>query len=249
MDTVSIVFTCKTRRSLTELTLRRLLEVMPKPFEIILVYDGIDTGYIDFLLSIYEFEHIVMNPKNKTIYGRINDGLDGASGRLFMHLENDYWSTREALETALETLENNVDIDFVRLEFLPFTESQCERMVNGVCVLRKGTPYAFNFNPHIRRKRFPMGRFIEEKITHRQTEGLIAEKWRGTSACVTENPFRHLGIYDAHKHFKKAYVDRFTLKRGTTGFDALETFNGFCSNQHYRRLFEEYLNDYGNKHN
>jgi len=250
---ISVVFTCKGRPALTELCLRRFKELMPEPYELFICYNGMDEDYMDKLQLLWaDGASIVFGDGSR--FKLINEALDDAEGDYFMHLENDfYWQRRKCLQDSLEFLQRYEDLDYIRFEYLPFTEKTFSeyRQIedNQIGVMKKDAPYQFTFNPHLRRDKFPCGRFQEDSFT-KQPEQHHNDTYKGTSACLFGNNFRHLGIYDEGGHYKPWYAERLTLRRGERTIDRpLYEFDQFCSNYLYRQLFMRYLHDNRDKHN
>ena len=241
---ISVVFTCKGRPALTELCLRRFTELMPEPYELFICYHGTDEHYMDRL-------QLLWSKNSSVVFGDcsrfklINEALDDAEGDYFMHLENDfYWERQECLNEAVGILDNHT-VDYVRFEHLPFGDSTFERYTtivgNKYGIMKQDAPYRFTFNPHLRREKFPCGRFQEDSFT-KQPEQHHNDNYEGTSACLFGDNFRHLGIYDEGGHYKPWYAERFTLRRGEREIkNALEEFNAFCDDYYYRQLFMRYL--------
>ena len=251
---ISVVFTCKGRPSLTELCLRRFKELMTEEHELMIAYDGYNEKYMDVLRGIVgKKTRIFHTGGDASRFALINRALDECSGKYFMHLENDfYWDNPFCLDYALEAFEQHPDVDYVRLEWLPFTDSQFKEYRNlrvaKIGIMKDNAPYRFTFNPHLRREKFPCGRFLESGFT-KQPEQHHNDSYVGTSACLSGKNFRHLGIYDERGHYKPWYAERFTLRRGerTIG-DPLEEFTKFCRNPEYYNLFWRYMRDHGYKH-
>jgi hypothetical protein len=248
---VSILFTCKGRPNLTELCLRRLVELMPQPYELALAYDGEDIDYVSRLLEVYDFDHIIMNHGGKNHrFWLMNEALDKCDGDYYMHVENDfYWDRPGVVGSAIEAFEQVPELSFIRFEFLPHRENICQRKVpltdDTLCLFKPRTPYAFNFNPHLRKEKFPAGKYpLERDWLPGQPEKSFGLKWekRGeTAGCLMGPNFRHVGVYDEGGFYKQMYAERFTLRRGEGEFDPRAEFYRFCGNEAYRRLFDEYL--------
>jgi hypothetical protein len=224
---------------------------MPHPYEIALVYDGEDPDYVGRLLDVYDFDHITMNHEKKNHrFWLMNEALDECTGKYFMHIENDfYWDRPGVVDSALEAFERVPELTFVRFEFLPHNERVCERQLqlrdDTLCVFKPGTPYAFNFNPHLRKEKFPAGRYPKKKIWKtgqpEKSFGLEWDKLGKTAGCLMGPNFRHIGVYDEGGFYKQMYAERFTLRRGEGEFAPRQEFNSFCNNETYRRLFEDYI--------
>ncbi len=245
---ISVVFTCKGRPFLTELCLRRFIELMPEPYELFICYNGIDEHYMDKLQLLWG-NHAPIIFGDVSRFRLINEALDDAEGDYFMHLENDfYWQRPECLSEALEFLTHYPDIDYIRFEHLPFTGKTFSEYrstpSNTLGIMKSNAPYQFTFNPHIRRDKFPCGRFQEDNFT-KQPEQHHNDNYKGTSGCLFGDNFRHLGIYDEGGNYKPYYAERFTLRRGERAIDRpLYEFDQFCSNYHYRQLFMRYIHDH-----
>ena len=248
---VSILFTCYKRPDLTELCLRRLVELMPDPYELILVYDGNNQDYVNRLLHIYEFDYIVMRPKRKAHrFALVNMGLDACKGNYFMHVENDfYWSLGGSVRRAFEAFEKVPELDFIRFEYLPLWRSRCERTVklsdDALCIPPRDTAYRWNLSPHIRKTKFPAGRLPEKFGYPAQPEKNYGDKYNEydyVAGCLMGENFRHLGIYDEGGLYKQLYSERFTLVADQPKFDPWVEFLKFCGNEKYQQLFKRYLN-------
>lgn len=245
---ISVVFTCRGRPYLTELCLKRFKELMPEPYELAIAYDGADDDYMLMLYDVAEPEIFVPNYKRRSRFALINRALDLSRGEFYMHVENDfYWQDSECLGVALNALGEHPEIDYIRFEYLPFQNGQFRSFyeVDGrtIAIMKETTPFRFTFNPHIRREKFPCGRFKEGDFT-KQPEQHHNDTYKGTSACMSGKNFRHLGIYDEGGHFKPWYAERFTLVRGMRSIDdPLKEFNKFCDIPEYVKLFRRYLDN------
>lgn len=247
---ISVVFTCKSRRDLTELCLRRFKELMPEPYELIICYDGKDPFYERMLLDVGNPRFIIDNLSGRNRWELLNDALSCADGPYFMHLENDfYWVDPTCLDSAIQAL-NNYNVDFVRFELLPFQINQFDRfeqvLNHDICWMRPTTPYKFTFNPSIRKFKFPGGHLLQTSGFTKQPEQCFNDEYHGTSVCMSGNNFRHLGIYDEHGFPKFNYMERFFNKRqhllGIINTDNLiEEFNKLTNNSLYRKLFKDYI--------
>jgi len=221
---------------------------MPEPYELFICYHGTDEDYMDRLQLLWA-------KKSSIIFGDcsrfrlINQALDDASGEYFMHVENDfYWENPLCLESALNALNNYSDIDYIRFENLPFGPSTFneyrEVPHDTLGIMKADAPYKFTFNPHLRRDKFPCGRFMEDGFT-KHDEQHHNDTYYGTSACLFGNNFRHLGLYDEGGHYKPYYAERFTLRRGDRTIESpLHEFDQFCNNYLYRQLFMRYLHEH-----
>jgi hypothetical protein len=248
---IDVIFTCKGRPHLTELCLRRLIELMPDPYRLTICYD--DTGYThyDMLRKVAPKAIIICRDEDdKSYFSLINQALEYSSGDLYMHTENDfYWQRRDCLLDAMTALEIYDDLDFIRFENLPFTDNTFTEYralpSDKVGIMRKDSPYQFNFNPHLRRDKFPCGpRFKEDGFT-KHDEQHFNDEYTGTSGCLFGDNFRHLGLYDEGGHYKPYYAERFTLRRGEGEIPTpLAEFDRFCSNVIYRQLFMRYLHEH-----
>jgi len=225
---------------------------MPEPYELLVAYDGFDADYLRMIFSSSNPRWVGTNRNNeKSRFTLINEALDRCKGKYIMHLENDfYWENPYCIDSAFYGLEYFDDIDYIRFENLPFTEKQFEEYrelpLDILAVMRKDAPYQFTFNPHLRREKFPCGRFMERGFT-KQPEQHHNDNYKGTSGCLLEDNFRHLGIYDEGGHFKPWYAERFTLVSGDKEIkNPLHTFMKFCDDPEYIDLFMRYLNDHRN---
>lgn len=254
---ISVVFNCCRRPSLTELILRRFIELMPEPYELIVAYDGDDPSYINMLYDIKQPDIFLYNKGNIDRWTLINRAYKKATGNLFVHLENDfYWVRGGTTERALKAFENHPELQFIRFEFIPFHQRQCESVTSigddRLCILRfppkkPSTDFLFNLSPGIRKIKFPFGEeTFDRPPEKRQMEGFLAEKWNKqglvAGAFMGEN-FRHIGVYDAGGHYKDFYIDRMTLIRGQREANFYEVFCSFCENSYYRTLFKRYLDE------
>jgi hypothetical protein len=222
---------------------------MPEPYELMMVADNTDDAYLMMLSKIGTPDGWIINYKGVSRFALINRALDLCKGTYYMHLENDfYWENQNCLKSAISTLQKHDDIDFVRFEQLPFNENifseYRQTPFNKLGIMKSDAPYQFTFNPHLRRNKFPCGRFQETDFT-KQPEQHHNDNYQGTSACLFGNNFRHLGIYDEGGHYKPWYAERFTLRRGERTIERpLYEFDQFCSNYRYRQLFMRYLYDH-----
>lgn len=222
-----------------------------------MVYDGQDFNYVDTLLGIYDFEHIIMNSgRRKNRFALINRGVDAATGDYFMHLENDfYWDNPNCVDEALIAFEKVPELDYVRFEFIPFTKEDCQECIklenDVLCLYKEDRPrFQFTFNPHLRKTKFPIGRFIEAPIPGKQPEGVFADMYRKTgrqAGCLMGENFRHIGVYAEQGYYKPYYTNRMTLRRDPISdelfktFKPMEEFKKFCSNPNYIELFRRHL--------
>lgn len=247
---ISVLFTCKGRPYLTRLCLMRLIELMPEPYRLTICYDDIKYTHYDMLRRTAPKAVIVCRDEDdKSMFSLINRGLDYSSGDYYMHVENDfYWQRKECLSDAIAAFEMYDDIDFVRFENLPFgSETFTEYRFlpsDKIGIMKKDAPYQFNFNPHLRRSKFPCGdKFMDSGFT-KHDEQHFNDEYTGTSGCLFKENFRHLGLYDESGHYKPYYAERFTLRRGEREIlNPLTEFNSFCGNTLYRQLFMRYLHD------
>lgn len=251
MDAISVVLRCKRRLNLTELVLRRFLELIDVPFEIVVAYDGNDLDYLDRLIQIYDFEYIVTNPDGKrSRFDLLNEALDFCTKQFFMYLENDFYQMKSgAIESAIEALEKHPHLDLVRFEFLPYEEWQVERKEklsqDILFLMKKDVRLNTNFTPHLRREKFPFGRFPKEKIVGILPELVFTDLWMKNKkrfACLQEDYFRHIGIYDQGGYYRQNYTERFTGIRGQKQVAPLKEFNTICENKYYRELYKKYIN-------
>ena len=243
---IGVVFTCRERRSLTELCLSRLIELMPQPYQLAIAYNGSNNKYIEKLLKIAPEAEIISNPENKSRFTLINEALDTMKAKYYMHIENDfYWLNQNCLNQAVNYFEKMKEIDYIRFENLPFTEKTFRGYIKlgeeKLGVMKDDAPYRFTFNPHLRREKYPCGRFQDAGFT-KQPEQHHNDNYTGTSACLFGDNFRHLGLYDEHGHYKPYYAERFTNIRGQRELEnPLIEFDKFCGNSYYRQLFMYYL--------
>lgn len=262
MSFISVVFTCKRRLPLAQLVLHRFVELMDLPYEIVLAYNNDDKDYITTLQKICNFDHILSSRKFR--FDLMQDAYELCSGDYFMHLEDDfYWDNPNAVKNAIWVLENNPDISFVRMSFLPFHEKDFTRIIDvkddkfGIFLPRKngGVAYQFCLNPHIRKDKIPIpSGFIDAKtyLKLSKTNPIQPERWMSDrwdelnklSGCLMGKNFRHLGLYDTGGHKKFWYADRFFLERNSPReFDPVEEFNNICQKELYRKLFAEYIKE------
>jgi hypothetical protein len=226
---------------------------MDEPHELFICYDGDLIKYQTLLRNIAPNSIIIPNPDKHNRFTLINTALKRAMGKLFMHIENDfYWVNSICLTAALHALKKWPEIDYIRFEQIPFTSNQFNRFeqIDGRDILwmKDGAPYRFTFNPHIRKFKSPSGDKFKDKGFIKQPEQHHNEGYAGTSCCMTGDNFRHLGIYDEGRHYKEYYADRFTGKRNTKQFDPWIEFTKLTDNPLYLNLFRRYLYDNGYKH-
>ena len=250
---ISVLFTCKGRPHLTRLCLMRLIELMPEPYRLTICYDDAKYTHYDMLRRVAPKAIIVCRDEDdKSRFSLINRGLDYSSGDYYMHVENDfYWQRRECISDAVTALDMYDDLDYIRFEHLPFdskTFTEYRTLPSDrVGIMRKDAPYQFTFNPHLRRDRFPCGRFKEDGFS-KQPEQHHNDGYTGTSGCLMGENFRHLGIYDEGGHYKPYYAERFTLRRGQREIpNPMQEFDGFCQDTVYRQLFMRYLHEHGRR--
>ena len=250
---ISVVFTCKGRPHLTQLCLSRFIELMSEPYQLIIAYDDMKYTHYDMLRKTAPNSIILCRDESdKSRFSLINQALDYAKGDFYMHLENDfYWQRRSCLLDAIAAFDMYEDLDFIRFENLPFGPNVFTEYrplpSDRVGVMKRDAPYQFSFNPHLRRDKFPCGRFKDGGFK-KQPEQHHNDTYRGTSGCLMGDNFRHLGIYDEGGHYKPYYAERFTLRRGEREIPRpLAEFDKFCSNTAYRQLFMRYLYEHKNR--
>ena len=242
------VFRCYKRPNLTELCLRRIMEMMePYDFELIMLYDGDDEKYINRMKRFCDFSHIVSNPNKKYTLGeQTNKAVDLCSGRYFMHFENDYYWVHGCMEDAVEAM-NYVDV--VRLTMFPFSRNNCEKTMGNIGVFKANVGYRFSLNPHLRKERYPVGRFshtgswvVEPEYVERFNK---SDKVGG---CLLKNNFIHLGLYNSNGHFSPGHTSYFlgyNWRKQQDELDPVRTFTSICDNEEYIELFGEYLRSSG----
>lgn len=254
---ISVVFTCNRRPELTELCLRRFIELMPQPYELFICYDGSDPAYIKMLQEAAPTSSIIFNSFKNSRFSLINDALDLAQGTLYMHVESDfYWVDPLCLDSAIYSLDKYPDVDFIRFEYLPFTERDVERITTAIdrdlLWMKRDASYRFNFNPHIRRFKYPNGKpFMDAGFT-KQPEQHHNEGYERTSCLLTGDNWRHLGVWDEGGHEKPYYAERFFGKRGMRGATVDEYLNEFdklTPEVLYRKLFREYVKKHERREN
>lgn len=259
---LSVVFVCKGRLNLTELCLRRFVELIDVPYELIMAYNGTDKEYIERLTSIADFVAIVTNPPPAKYYvSQLNDAYEMCTGDLYMHLENDcYMDNPLAVRNAIYALEKLPELDFVRMELEPFRRHQFRRIIDlgtdkiGIFKTQEngGPPYQFGLQPHIRRERLPVGRrFPDEPTGNYHFERLIDDWWcvaGRTSGCLMGVNFRHIGMFCDGGHFKPWLVAQMTcnpednrIRDTLTPRDFIPLFDAFCNNPYYRELYARYI--------
>ena len=249
---MSVIFTCKDRPALTELCLRRLVELMPEPYELFICYNGIDEHYMDKLQLLWSnHASIIFGDGNR--FQLINQALEDSTGDMFMHVENDfYWADPQCLDAALNAFHKYPELDYIRFEHLPFTQKNFNRyeQVDGkdICFMREDSPFRFTFNPHIRRYKYPTDEPFKTTGFTKQPEQHHNDGYGYQSACMTGDNWRHLGVYDEGGHYKEYYADRFTGVRNTVNFDPWTEFIKLSDNPTYLDLFMRYIHDNRNKH-
>lgn len=251
---IDVIFTCKGRPNLTELCLRRFVELMPPHYDLYICYDGTDKDYIEMLVEHAESCAVIPNWHKESRFKLINDALEMADAEYYMHLENDfYWEDPTCLDASLNAFYKYLDIDYIRFEMLPFTHKtfyKCKQVdLIDVCWMRENAPYRFTFNPHIRKFKYPAGKPLQEEGFTKQPEQHHNDEYKGVSCCLTGNNFRHLGIYDEGGYYKPYYAERFTLRRGEKELgDVVKEFKSFCDNKEYLSLWLRYLESNGHQH-
>jgi len=254
---ITVIFTCHKRPALTELCLRRLIELMPSPYELFICYDGYDYSYMGMLQrATEEAKHvdIITNPTKRNRFGLINQALKLATGDMFMHVENDfYWADPTCLDATLNAFHRYPELDYIRFEHLPFTQRNFNHyeQVDGkdICWMREDSPYRFTFNPHIRRFKYPNDEPFKTGGFTKQPEQHHNDDYKYQSACMTGDNWRHLGIYSEGGHYKPYYGERFFNVKGKTaqyGDEYWVEFMKLTHNPLYLDLFMRYLHDNGN---
>ena len=222
---------------------------MPEPYELIIVYDGMNPYYEGMLLEVGNPRHIVDNFTKRSRFELINDALLLAKGELIMHVESDfYWVDSSCLTDAVRAMWDNPQIDFIRFELLPFNQSHFNRFTqkgsHDVLYMKPSTPYRFSFNPHIRKFKWVNNKPFPAPPYNKQPEQIFGEEYSGLSCCMSGDNFRHLGIFDEGGHYKDYYGERFFNKRGKKAADIddyVVEFERLTSNEKYRSLFRAYL--------
>lgn len=252
---ISVVFTCKGRPALTELCLRRLVELMPEPYKLFVCYDGDDSDYINMIMRHTKGGTMITNPNGESRFVLINKALERADGDLFMHVENDfYWVDPMCLDVALNAFHRYPDLDYVRFEHLPFTHNNFYQYlrVDGkdVCWMRGDSDYRFTFNPHIRKFKYPTDEPFKTEGFTKQPEQHHNDGYKYQSACMTGDNWRHLGIFSEGGHYKPHYGERFYNVRGKelSVLDLSLEFGRICPDEEYRSLFKRYLIDNRHQH-
>lgn len=246
---ISVIFTCKGRPALTELCLRRLVELMPQPYELLICYDKKTHEDIEMLATVAPKAILIQNLVGGNRWDLINEALREVTGNLFMHVENDfYWVDPMCLDSALSAFYFSKEpLDYIRFEHLPFTYRDFYHYENydgkDICWMRDEAPYRFTFNPHIRKFKYPTDEPFKTEGFTKQPEQHHNDGYKYQSACMTGDNWRHLGIYDEGGHYKEYYADRFTGRRNTKNFDPWTEFVKITDNPHYLDLFMRYLND------
>jgi len=252
---IHVTFTCKGRPALTELCLRRLIEIMLPPYQIHVCYDGCDDNYIDMLEEIIPKGRITYNPSGNNRFSLINDTLMLAEADYYMHVENDfYWVDPMCLDAALNAFYFSTEqLDYIRFEQLPFNYKNFYhyKRYDGkdICWMHDDAPYRFTFNPHLRKFKYPTDEPFKTEGFTKQPEQHHNDGYKYQSACMTGDNWRHLGIYSEGGHFKPYYGERFFNQRGKKIEDISEVVNEFgrlTDNPLYLELFGRYLNDNGN---
>ncbi len=252
---ITVIFTCKGRPSLTELCLRRLVELMPQPYELFICYDGDSPKYERMLRTVAPEAIIVMNLGGVSRFQLINVALEDSSGDLFMHVENDfYWVDAGCLDSALNAFHRYPELHYIRFELLPFTQKNFDRYEQAdgkdICWMREESPFKFTFNPHIRRFKYPTDEPFKTEEFTKQPEQHHNDGYLYQSACMTGDNWRHLGIYSEGGHYKPYYGERFYNQRGKQIEDVFEVsreFHNFAPT-YYWDLFRRYISDNWNKH-
>ena len=257
---ITVVFTCNRRPALTELCLRRLVELMPHPYELFICYDGDNPRYERMLREVAPEAIVMVNLQGVNRFALINTALENSIGDLFMHVESDfYWVDPSCLDAALNAFHKYHDLDYIRYEQLPFTWKSFYqyKQVDGkdICWMRDESPYRFTFNPSIRTFKYPTDNPFpsdpyEWESRNMHDEAYMNDGYKYQSACMTGDNWRHLGIYSEGGHYKEFYGERFFNKRGKVAShedEYLTEFMRITRNQEYVDLFKRYLNDNRNK--
>jgi glycosyltransferase involved in cell wall biosynthesis len=257
---ISVIFTCKGRPALTELCLRRLVEVMPHPYELWICYDGKDDEYKDMLKNVaLDKDSGIIDNKwgSPSRFSLINTALSLSSGDLFMHVENDfYWVDAMCLDAALNAFWfTEKPLDYIRFEHFPFTYKNfvCYEKYDGkdICWMKRDSPYRFTFNPHIRKFKFPTDEPFMDRGFTKQAEQHHNDGYKYQSACMTGDNWRHLGIFSEGGHMKEYYGERFfNVKNKVAQYpeEYVVEFMRLTKNQKYIELFKRYFYDNWNKH-
>jgi len=247
----SIVFRCHKRPNLTELCLRRIVEMMRGvDYDLIVLYDGDDWDYVYHLESIANIRQIVRNPLGETMGELLNKAYSLCTGEYILHFENDYYWIKPCLQSALEAIGY---VDTVRLTMFPFTISNCEREVilhtGKLCIFKEKVGYKFSLNPHIRREAFPVGPFEPLRSWRVESEYATRYTEQGKSGgCLMSDNFIHLGLYNARGGFSAQHAMYFLGRDWKERLDELDpvgTLEQLTDNELYIDLFRQYLLDHG----
>ncbi len=255
---ISVIFTCKGRPALTELCLRRLVEIMPQPYDLHVCYDGSDDDYISMLTEILPIgSNITYNPSGNNRFSLINDALEQVDADYYMHVENDfYWVDPGCLDAALNAFYfTKKPLDYIRFEHFPFTyknfASYEQYDEKDICWMKYDSPYRFTFNPHIRKFKYPTDEPFKTEGFTKQPEQHHNDGYKYISACMTGDNWRHLGIFSEGGHMKEYYGERFfNVKNKVAEYpeEYVVEFMRLTKNERYLRLFKEYFYDNWNKH-
>lgn len=248
----SAVFRCHKRPNLTELCLRRIVEILrDHDHELILLYDGDNPDYLARMEDITHFAAVVTNPDGKLVHGKLlNVAYSQCGGPLFVHLENDYYWIKPCMNEALEAVQH---VDTVRLTMFPFSINNCRDVIElkdgAVGVFKDKTGFKFSLNPHIRKERFPVGQFGSLKVWAEEMDYAMRYDVSGkTGGCLMNDNFIHLGLYNSKGGFSVQHAMYFLGRKWKERIDELDpvkTFNNLTNNEFYRELFRQYLIDHG----
>jgi len=219
----------------------------PYDYELIMLYDDDNEKYINRMKQFCDFGHIVSNPnKENTLGEQTNKAIDLCNGEYFMHFENDYYWIHECMEDAVEALKH---MNVVRLTMFPFGQHSCKKTINNIGIFKSDVGYKFSFNPHLRKEKFPVGRFAHTGSWVVEPE--YAERFNKsdkTGGCLLRNNFIHLGLYNSGGHFSLGHTSYFlgyNWRKRQNDLDPVGTFTSICDNEEYIELFRVYLRNSG----
>jgi len=246
---ISGVFRCFRRPTLTRVCLERIVEVLDDSgysYELVAVYDDADPDYLD-MLTEFPFKHITVNQNrfesNKAEMGhKFNEALDMCTGDYTLHLENDFYWVNPCLDKAIEALEY---MDVVRLCMSPYSDRGLEHVTDNAVLFENERRYKFTLNPHLRKERYPAGRFPAKSRWSMESDYALRFNTPELKAgFLTEDYFTHIGVCNNSGNFRQyhlLYVYGRDWKERLNDMDVEAWFNTLTDNPRHREMYKKYL--------
>lgn len=239
---LSVCLVGHSRPILSALVFERIKEILNDyNYEVIFAYDRSPERPCDCLInivnSIFDVKHVLINKNHTYLGGLYNKAFDLSSGDYYIFIENDWFWRTDRIEESINALE---EVDFVRMVKRPFHNFKAIK--NGYCLPSDGTDFVYNFNPHIRKEKFLIGRFPEELKNIGILERYATDKFvemDKKSAILDSDSFSHVGFVNSDgflrlQHFKREEVY-------PSIHEAVNWFKTISPSKYYNKLFELHL--------